>query len=118
MNAEQDAEALLVVLTTFANVGDARAFVRRAVEQRVAACGTILPGATSLYRWEDDLTEASEAVVLLKTRRAQWPALLRLADASHPYDVPELLALPVEGGLPAYLAWVRAETAGREEHPA
>lgn len=115
---ELAAQDILVVLTTFANVGDARAFVRRAVERGTVACGTILPGGLSLYRWEGDLTETPEAVVLLKTRRARWPALVRLAEASHPYDVPELLALPVEAGLPAYLGWVRDETAGREEHPA
>jgi periplasmic divalent cation tolerance protein len=113
--ADPDAQASLVVLTTFANVSDARAFIRQAVETGVAACGTILPGATSVYRWDDALTEESEAVVLLKTRREQWDALRRLAADAHPYDVPELLALPVTAGLPAYLTWLRAETIGREE---
>lgn len=104
----------LVVLTTLASVDDARGLVRRLVEDRLVACGTILDRGTSIYRWEGDVTEAREAVVLMKTRRDRWDALTATVDELHPYDVPELLALPVEAGLAPYLDWVTAETAGEK----
>lgn len=104
----------LVVLTTLASVDDARGLVRRLVADRLVACGTILDKGTSIYRWEGDVTEASEAVVLMKTRRDRWAALAATVDELHPYDVPELLALPVDAGLGPYLDWVTAETAGEK----
>lgn len=112
--ADSGDQTPLVVLTTLPTVGAARAFVRRAVDERVVACGTILPDTTSIYRWEDAVTEETETVVFLKTRRDRWEALVRLTEDSHPYDVPELLALPVTAGLPDYLAWMAAETTERE----
>lgn len=105
MTARDDG-AHIVVLTTFADGDSARDFVRRLVDERIVACGTVLTGATSIYRWEGAITEAEEALVVLKTTRARWPDLAAAADQWHPYDVPELLALPVETGLPAYLAWL------------
>ena len=104
----------LVVLTTLGNVEEARNLVRELVNRRVVACGTILPGATSIYRWEGTLTEATEVVVLLKTRGERWADLLNAVRTLHPYEVPELLALPVELGLPAYLDWVAGETISGE----
>jgi len=101
----------LVALTTLGSVDDARALVRRLVNDRLVACGTIVPGAVSIYRWEGEVTEASEAVVLLKTPADRWPALAAAVRELHPYDVPELIALPVGHGLAAYLDWMRAETA-------
>lgn len=104
----------LVVLTTLASVDDARGLVRRLVADRLVACGTILDKGTSIYRWEGDVTEASEAVVLMKTRRERWAALAATVGELHPYDVPELLALPVDAGLGPYLDWVTAETTGEK----
>jgi len=100
----------LVVLTTLGTVEEARNFVRGLVTRRVVACGTILSNATSIYRWDGAVTEVTEAVVLLKTRRERWAELVDAARTLHPYDVPELLALPVEAGLEAYLNWVSSET--------
>ena len=105
----QDAK-FLVVLTTLGSVEDARAFVRTLVERRVVACGTILPGGTSLYRWEGSVTEATEAVVLLKTQRKRWKDLVELTKSIHPYEVPELISLAVTDGLESYLKWVTSET--------
>jgi periplasmic divalent cation tolerance protein len=99
----------LVVLTTFATLDDARRVVREMVERRLVACGTVLPGATSLYRWEGALAEESEVVVLLKTDAARWDELVQTVVERHPYEVPELLALPVARGLERYLAWVTTE---------
>ena len=100
----------VVVLTTLGSAEDAREFVRLLVTRRVVACGTILPNATSLYRWKGAVTEATEAVVVLKTRRDRWQDLLDAVRSLHPYEVPELLALPVQKGLEAYLDWIASET--------
>jgi periplasmic divalent cation tolerance protein len=101
----------MLVLTTLASVDEARAFVRALVEARLVACGTVLSGATSIYRWEGALTEEPEVVVLLKTDAARWDALAAAVQKQHPYEVPELLALPVARGLPAYLSWLAGEVA-------
>jgi len=101
----------LVVLTTLASADEARAFVRALVDARLVACGTLLPGATSIYRWEGTITEEPEVVVLLKTDAARWDALATAVQLRHPYQVPELLALPVAHGLPAYLSWLAGEVA-------
>src|SRR5437879_1686026 len=86
----------LVVLTTLASEGDARALVTALLGDHLIACGTLLPGARSLYRWQGEMTEEAEVVVLLKTDRSKWDALCGAVRERHPYAVPELLALLVE----------------------
>ena len=103
------AHTALVVLTTLANEGDARALVTALLAERLVACGTLLPGARSIYRWEGALTEESEVVVLLKTDVSKWDALCEAVGEKHPYEVPELLALPVDRGLDLYLSWLTSE---------
>lgn len=103
-------DSVLVVLTTLPSEPVARELVNRLVEDRVIACGTVLGGARSIYRWEGRVEQADEAQVILKTRRGRWDDLVAAIRRHHPYDVPELLALPVELGLPTYLAWVHDET--------
>lgn len=104
----------IVVLTTLGSAEDAHAFVRALVDRRLVACGTIVPGARSVYRWEGKIADEHEAIVLLKTRRDRWTELQQAARTLHPYKVPELLALAVSDGLPAYLDWVSSETITRE----
>jgi periplasmic divalent cation tolerance protein len=99
----------LVVLTTLGDADAARAFVAALVQARVIACGTLLPGATSIYRWEGELKEEAEVVVLLKTDAARWNDLCAAVRERHPYQVPELLALPVTQGLDLYLSWLTSE---------
>lgn len=100
----------IVVLTTLASPDEAHQFVRTLLERRLIACGTLLPGAKSLYRWQGKIAEEQEVVVLLKTRAARLDTLRTAFTELHPYKVPELLALPVEAGLEKYLAWINAET--------
>lgn len=102
----------LLVLTTLGSVTDARSLVRSLVEDRLVACGTLVPGASSIYRWEGALLEENEVVVLLKTDASKWKALSAAVKERHPYQVPELLALPVERGLEAYLSWMASEVTG------
>jgi periplasmic divalent cation tolerance protein len=104
--------AALVVLTTFATAEDARQLVKALVAQRLVACGTLLPGARSIYRWEGEVTEEDEVLVVLKTDVSKWEALAAAVRARHPYEVPELLALPVERGLDRYLSWLASEVIG------
>lgn len=104
------AGSTVVVLTTLKTVSQARRLVRRLMARRLIACGTILPRAWSVYRWKARVEEEQEVVVLLKTTGRRWRALEAAIVAEHPYQVPELLALPVKAGLGPYVAWVRAET--------
>lgn len=100
----------IVVLTTVANPVEAEMLIKGLLERRLIACGTMLPGARSLYRWEGRIADESETVVLLKTRSAVLHALENAFAELHPYKVPELLALSATSGLERYVAWINAET--------
>lgn len=104
-----DAKGTILVLTTLPSSEEAQRFVRRLVDDRLVACGTVVDKVTSVYRWEGKVGSATEAQVILKTRRSRWEDLQRAVEQFHPYDVPELLALPIESGLLAYLDWVGSE---------
>jgi periplasmic divalent cation tolerance protein len=80
------------------------------LERRLIACGTLLPRSRSLYRWQSQIADESEVVVLLKTRSARLESLQNAFGELHPYKVPELLALPVTAGLGKYLDWINGET--------
>jgi periplasmic divalent cation tolerance protein len=97
-----------LVITTFSGSDDAAKAVRLLVEERLAACGTILPGARSIYAWEGSVEDASEVVVVLKTSAAAWPALEARLREVHPYEVPEIIALDPESVSGEYAAWVAA----------
>ena len=100
---------MLVVLTTFATTDDAVRVVRALIEERLIACGNLLPGARSLYRWEGRIADEPEVVVLMKTRKQDWAALLSRLHELHQYQTPECLALPVDSGAPRYLEWLESE---------
>jgi periplasmic divalent cation tolerance protein len=91
---------------------DAEAFGATLVEERLAACVTIGAPMTSVYRWRGAVERAQERQLLLKTVRGKVPLIKARLLTLHPYDVPELLVLPDDGGAEAYLAWVRECTAG------
>lgn len=97
---------LLLVLTTFANEDDAARAVRTLVGERLAACGNVLPGARSIYRWKGAVADEREALVLLKARNEDWTALLSRLVELHPYETPECLAVRIAAGSPKYLAWL------------
>ncbi len=91
----------------------ARALATTLVEQRVAACVNVLAPCQSIYRWEGKLEEAEEVTLLIKTSAARYAALEEAIRAYHPYELPEIVAVRVEKGLPDYLAWVAASTAAQ-----
>jgi periplasmic divalent cation tolerance protein len=97
-------------MTTLASEADAVALVRNLLERRLVACGTVVPAARSLYRWEGKVADEQEVLLILKTRTARLEALEAAFEELHPYQVPELLALPVASGNARYLAWLSAET--------
>lgn len=103
------AEALLT-LSTAPDRDRALAIARTLVEERLAACVSLLPSARSVYRWQGKIVEDEECVLLIKTSRARWEALVTRLKAIHPYEVPELIAIPVERGLESYLRWLAEST--------
>lgn len=102
---------VLLVLTNLPDADSAGRVARLLVEQRLAACVNVLAPCTSVYRWQGALETASELPLLIKTTRAAYPALQATLHEAHPYELPEIVAIPVQEGLPDYLAWVAAETA-------
>ena len=100
-------------LLVFTNLPDRAAAERLAgalIEKRVAACVNILAPCRSFYRWKDAVQHDEEHPLLIKTTDERYPELEAAIRAAHPYQLPEIVALPIERGLPAYLAWVEAET--------
>lgn len=84
---------------------------RRLVRENLAACCNVVEGLTSVYRWQGKVEEDPEVLLIAKTTRERYPALERSLREGHPYELPEVLAVPVEAGLPGYLDWVAEETA-------
>jgi periplasmic divalent cation tolerance protein len=98
-------DAVVVVVTV--PTPDAGADIARAlVEEGLAACGNVVPGIRSIYRWAGEIHDEAEALLLLKTERRLVAAMKDRLPALHPYQVPELLVLPVEDGLGPYLDWI------------
>ena len=100
----------IVVLTTVANDAEAVKFVRELVDRRLVACGTLVPGARSIYRWQGKVADETEVLLLLKTRSAMVQSLQEAFKELHPYKVPEFLVLSVDTGLEKYLEWINGET--------
>lgn len=96
----------LLVLCTCPDSSSAESIATDLVQGRLAACVNLLPGLTSIYRWEDQVEQASEVLLLIKTTAARLPALIAHTQQAHPYTVPEVIALPISAGLPPYLEWI------------
>lgn len=101
----------LLVLTNLPDEAAARSLAALLVEKRLAACVNILAPCRSVYRWQGRVEDATEVPVLIKTTDARYPELESTIRTAHPYELPEIVAVPVARGLPDYLAWVAAETA-------
>jgi periplasmic divalent cation tolerance protein len=106
------AESVKVVLVTLPDAAAAESLVTRLVEERVVACGTVVPGLTSIYRWQGAVERAGEAMVVFKTTESGAARLVRRVPELHPYDVPEVLVLGVEAGHAPYLEWVVENVGG------
>ena len=103
-------EQAMMVLTNMADMESARSLAATLVERRLAACVNLLPGVQSVYRWQGVVEQASEVTLLIKTTAGRYNELEQAIRQLHPYDLPELIALPIAAGLPGYLEWIALET--------
>lgn len=101
-----------VCLMTCPNQETARTIARELLQKRLVACVNLVPQVTSLYWWEGEIQEDSEVLLIAKTQQERLPDLTEVLPQLHPYSVPELIVLPVEGGLPAYLNWIDESLTG------
>ena len=107
----QENDKPVLIYATFPTPEAAAAVGNELVEARLAACVNIIPGMTSIYRWEGKIARDSEAVMVVKTRRSLAEAAIAAARQRHTYTNPAFLVIPVEGGSPDYLGWLMQETA-------
>ena len=104
-------ESAILLYIVCASPAEAKAIGLKAVESRHAACANILPGMSSIYRWEGRVETTAETILLLKTRAALFESCAALVRASHSYATPCIIALPIAQGTPDYLNWLTAQTA-------
>ncbi len=107
------ADAALLVLTQFPDRDGAQRLARVLVESRLAACVSVGPPVDSLYHWQGAIETAREFPVLVKTAAARYPEVEAAIRAHHPYELPEIVAVPITHGLAPYLDWIGAETTAR-----
>jgi periplasmic divalent cation tolerance protein len=100
----------LLVLSTCPDAEAAQQLARSLVEARLAACVSLVGPVTSIYRWQDAVETTGETLLLIKTAAERYADLEQALRAMHPYEVPEIIAMPLERGLNDYLDWVRACT--------
>ena len=100
----------LLVLTNCPDEEAANTIALAIVEARLAACVNILPRVQSIYRWQGRVESATEIPLFIKSTAACYPALQETIRTLHPYEIPEIIAVPIGRGLPAYLNWVAEET--------
>ncbi len=105
----------LVVLITAPDVDTGQRLGRLLVEQRLAACVNLLPGIRSFYRWDGALQEDAEVLLIAKTQRERFERMKQVAGSVHPYQVPEIIALPLVAGSEAYLRWVEESLRADEQ---
>jgi periplasmic divalent cation tolerance protein len=102
---------LRVVLATAPDVETAKQIARCLVNERLVACVNVVGNVTSIYRWQGAVEETNEVLLVMKTVQDRVAALMARVKDLHPYEIPEVIALPVETALPAYAAWIVEETA-------
>jgi periplasmic divalent cation tolerance protein len=106
-------DQVILVMTNLPNAASAQALAHALVQARLAACVNLLPGVQSFYRWQGKIEQASEVTLIIKTTQARYQQIEQAILAAHPYDLPEIVALPLTGHAP-YLHWIKQETAQHE----
>jgi len=101
----------LVVFVTFPDLGTARGIVRTLVEEKLIACGNLVPAVESIYRWKGAVETSAEVLAVMKTESARYDAMQARLRELHPYEVPECIAVPITAGLPDYLRWLAESVA-------
>lgn len=100
----------IVVFVTAGSEEEGRKISRILVEERAVACVNLLPGMRSIFQWEGQVKEEQEVLLMAKTVSGAFERVTSLVRANHSYDVPEIIALPIQDGLPEYMSWVRETT--------
>jgi periplasmic divalent cation tolerance protein len=108
---ESQMEKIVLVLTNLPNRASAEGLAEKLVADRLAACVNILAPCLSVYRWQGKVEHAEEVPLLIKTPARLYGKVEQTIRECHPYELPEIVAVPLAAGLPAYLAWVAGETA-------
>jgi periplasmic divalent cation tolerance protein len=106
----QDMNDILLVFTNLPDASSAEKLAHQLIAARAAACVNQLAPCTSIYRWKGNIETATEVPLMIKTTRTAYPRLEKLIREAHPYELPEIIAVPVTAGLPAYLGWVNEAT--------
>src|SRR5450830_1908705 len=106
---------ILLVIINLPDVASAEKLARQLIEARAAACVNQLAPCISTYRWQNNIETVIEVPLLIKTTHAAYPLLEKLIREAHPYELPEIIAVPLIAGLPAYLDWVSSETVTLKE---
>ena len=110
-------ESIRIVFITAPDLDTAESIAKALLEKRLAACVNIIPGLRSIYHWEGKIEDDQEILLMIKTRAELIEKQLTpLVQKLHPYQVPEIIALPVVGGGQSYLDWILSETGGIENH--
>lgn len=107
---ENDSSEYILAYSTLSNTRDASKISSSLVSERLAACVSTVPGIQSTYQWKGEIVTDSEVLLLIKTRKSLLPKLQEKIQEIHPYETPELIAVPLVGGLPAYLQWINDST--------
>lgn len=103
-------QEMLLVMTTITDIDKGKLLARQIIGEQLAACCNIVPGITSIFRWKGELCEDQECLLVMKTVQSRYKELNEFIKDHHPYDVPELIALPITTSLEEYLLWVIKET--------
>jgi periplasmic divalent cation tolerance protein len=102
-------EDALLILTNMPDAQSAQSMAHSLVELKLAACVNILPGVKSVYRWQGNVEQAGEVTLLIKSTQARYAEIEEAIKSMHTYSVPEIIAVPIVKGLPAYLNWITQE---------
>ena len=105
----------IVVFVTIGSLQDGAKIGRELIEKKLGACVNLLPHMTSIFCWDGKVTEEEECLMIIKTRKENYQNLEEAVRSLHPYEVPEIIALPITQGFPGYLAWVKESTQTNEE---
>jgi periplasmic divalent cation tolerance protein len=100
-------DEVVLAFSTFPDVETARRIARELVTENLVACANVIPKIESIYRWQGNIEQGDETLVLFKTTAARFAAFEKKLKSLHPYDVPEIICTPTSQGSPAYLEWVR-----------
>ena len=104
-------EQYLIGFVTIDDLAKAKEISRSLVNRGLVACVNIVPQVTSIYRWKGEICEADERLLIMKTRRSLFPQVSTVVREMHPYEVPEIIAVELQDGLPEYLKWINESTA-------